>query len=46
MEKEQIGQLLDIIAVAQSLIAQDIALVPEFLNEFLWIGHKMVNAKC
>jgi len=32
LEKEQIGQLLDVIAVAHAVIPQNVAVVPEFLD--------------
>ena len=33
LEEEQKRQLLDVVAVRQPVIAQDVAVVPEFLNE-------------
>jgi hypothetical protein len=40
LEEEQKRQLLDVIAVRQPVIAQDVAVIPEFLNELVrLIGH-------
>jgi hypothetical protein len=35
LEKKQERQLLDIITVRQSVVAEDVAVVPEFLNELV-----------
>jgi hypothetical protein len=40
LKKQQKGQLLDIIPVRQAVIAQDVAVVPEFLNKLCGLlGH-------
>ena len=33
LEEEQIGELLDVIAVAHAVVAKDVAVVPEFLDD-------------
>jgi len=38
-QEQEEGQLLDVIAVGQTVIPQDAAVVPEFLNECGWVGH-------
>jgi hypothetical protein len=40
-EEQQERQLLDIVAVGEPVVAQDVAVVPEFLNQLvgLIIGH-------
>jgi hypothetical protein len=35
LEEEQKRQLLDVISVGQPIVAQDIAVVPEFLNDLV-----------
>ena len=35
LEKEQKRQLLDIVAVRQPVVTQDVAVVPEFLNQLI-----------
>ena len=43
LEKEQKRQLLDIVAVRQPVIAQDVTIVPEFLNELVGlVGHEQL----
>ena len=37
LEEEQIGELLDVIAVAHPVIAEDVTVVPEFLDDVLRI---------
>jgi hypothetical protein len=32
-QEQQIGELLDVVAVAHAVVAQDVAVVPEFLDE-------------
>ena len=32
-EEEQIGELLDVIAIGEAVIAEDVAVVPEFVDE-------------
>ncbi len=38
-EEQEKRQLLDVIAVGQAVIAQDIAIVPELLDELLGVAH-------
>jgi hypothetical protein len=33
LEKEEIGELLHVIAVRETVIAEDVAIVPELLND-------------
>ena len=33
LQKQQIGELLDIVAVAHAVVAQDVAVIPEFLDD-------------
>jgi hypothetical protein len=33
LEEQQIGELLDVIAVAHAVVAQDVAVIPEFLDD-------------
>ena len=33
LEKQQIRQLLDVVAIAHPVVAEDVAVVPEFLND-------------
>ena len=33
LEKEQVGQLLDIVAIRDAVVAQDVAVIPEALND-------------
>ena len=35
LEEQQIGQLLDVVAVAHPVVAEDIAVVPEFLDDLI-----------
>ena len=37
---QQEGQLLDVVAIRQTVIAQDAAVVPELLDEGGGVGHK------
>ena len=37
LEKEQVGKLLDVVTVRQSIITQDVAVVPQFLNDLLGV---------
>ena len=40
-EEEQVGELLDVVAVGHAVVAQDVAVVPEFLDDVLGFGgHK------
>ena len=40
LQKEQISELLDVVAVGQAVVAEDVAVVPEFLNQLVGlIGH-------
>jgi len=44
LEEEQKRQLLDVVAVGQPVIAEDVAVVPEFLNELLGlVSHAGAN---
>ena len=36
LEKQQVRQLLDIVAVAHAVVAEDVAVVPELLNDSRW----------
>ena len=49
LEKKQKRELLDIVAVRQPVVAQDVAVVPEFLNElrglFGHVGAMFVRAR-
>ena len=42
-QEEQKRELLDVVAVRQAIIAQDVAVVPEFLNEGVGVGHGFFN---
>jgi hypothetical protein len=33
LQEQQIGELLDVVAIAHAVVAQDVAVVPEFLND-------------
>src|SRR5262245_55057340 len=44
LEEEQKRQLLDIIPVRQPVIAQDVAVIPEFLNELMRLFNHAENA--
>ena len=33
LEKQQVRQLLDVVAIAHPVVAEDVAVVPEFLND-------------
>ena len=46
LEKQQIGELLDVIAIAHAVIAQSIAIVPEFLNQRGSVHGCPIEAKC
>ncbi len=37
-EEEQVGKLLDVVAVGHAVVAQDVAVVPEFLDDVLGVG--------
>ena len=37
LQEQQKRQLLDVIAVGQTVIAEDVAVVPEFLDEGCWV---------
>ena len=39
LEEEQVRQLLDVVAITHPVVAQDIAVVPEFLDDGGW-AHK------
>ncbi len=41
-QEQQKRQLLNVIAVGQAVIPQDVAVVPKLLNELLWIAHDYV----
>ena len=46
LEKQQKRQLLDIIAVGEPVIPQDIAVVPEFLNQLEGLfGHLLADTE-
>ncbi len=36
-EEEQVGELLDVVAVGHAVVAQDVAVVPEFLDDVLGV---------
>src|SRR5690606_19761749 len=38
LEEQQVGELLDVVAVADALVAQDVGVVPDFGDE-LFVGH-------
>ena len=45
LEKEQVGQLLDVIPVGESIVTQDVAVVPELLDDLLrMVGHKQLSS--
>ena len=35
LQEEQVGELLDVVAVGQAVVAQDVAVVPELLDDLL-----------
>jgi hypothetical protein len=35
LEEEQVGELLDVVAVGEAVVAEDIAVVPELLDNLL-----------
>ena len=37
-EEQQESQLLDVVSVRQTVVAEDGAVVPEFLDQLLWIA--------
>ena len=39
LEEQQIGELFDVVAVGQPVVAQDVAVVPELVDERLRVGH-------
>ena len=39
LEEEQVGGLLDAVAISQPVVAVNIALRPELSNETLWVAH-------
>jgi hypothetical protein len=38
-KEEEIGELFDIVAVGEAIVAENVAVVPEFLDELLGIAH-------
>ena len=44
LQKEQKRQLLDVIAVRQPVVAQDVAVIPEFLNKGGGVGYCFLTA--
>jgi hypothetical protein len=38
LEEEEVGQLLDVVAVGEAVVAQDVAVVPEFLDDLLAVS--------
>lgn len=45
LEKEQVGELLEVIAVREAIVAQDGALRPELLDDAGSIGHGMLSLR-
>lgn len=45
-EEEEIGQLFDIIAVGETVILENIAVIPKLLDELLRIAHSAVSFRC
>ncbi len=39
LQEQQVGQLLDVVAVRQAVIPQDVAVVPELVDDRLGIAH-------
>ena len=39
LEEQQVGELLDVVAVGQAIVAQDVAVVPELVDKHLGVGH-------
>ena len=39
LEEQQVGELLDVVAVGEPVVAQDVAVVPEALDEAVWTTH-------
>src|SRR6266699_4552457 len=37
-EEEQVGELLDVVTIRHAVVAQDVAVVPEFLDDVLRVG--------
>ena len=44
LEEKQEGQLLDVIPVRQPVVPQDVAVIPEFLNELMRLFNHAENA--
>ncbi len=36
-QEEQIGQLFDVVAIAHPVVAQDVAVVPKFLDDLIYV---------
>ena len=36
LEEQQVGELLDVVAVGEAVVAEDVAVVPELLDD-LWL---------
>ena len=41
LEEQQIRQLFDVVAVAHPVVAKDVAVVPEFLNDLRGLAHPL-----
>ncbi len=40
LEKEQVGELLDVVTVREPIVTQDVAVVPQLLDDLLGVvGH-------
>jgi hypothetical protein len=35
LKEEQVGELLDVVAVGQAVVPEDVAVIPELLNDLL-----------
>ena len=40
LEEQQVRQLLDVVAVGEAVVAKDVAVVPELLDQSLLISHR------
>ncbi|MEA2594697.1 MAG: hypothetical protein QOF01_1166, partial [Thermomicrobiales bacterium] len=38
LEEEEVGELLDVVAVGEAVVAADVAIVPEFLDDLSGVG--------
>ena len=45
LEEQQIRQLLDVVAIAHPVVAEDVAIIPELLNNLRSLGGH-VKGKC